>query len=368
MKIAFVSAARSSHTVKWVNALAKRGHTVRLYSLPDHANTQNNIDGNVTVVLLQKGGFLGYFRNAKELRREIEAFAPDIVNTHYASGYGTLTRLSRVHPVLLSVWGSDVYDFPLKSPLHKKLVEANLQQADAVASTSHVMARQVHRLFGFQKEIFITPFGVDCVQFAPLKTESDPAEFRIGTVKALDAKYGMEYLIRAFALVRGILGEERKVSLVIYGKGEQQEELQRMIDALGLSEAAKLAGVVPNTEVPACINQMDVFCLPSIYDSESFGVAAVEAMACGVPVIASDVDGFTETVEDHVTGFIVPRKNPEAMADKLLELANHPALRVKMGVAGRERALSLYDFDENVKTMEQCYLKTIELAKFRTSR
>ncbi len=358
MKIAFVSAAGSVHTVKWVNALARRGHTVRLYSLPNHKNIQQNIDPEVTVIYLKTGGFQGYFLNAKELKQQVDAFGPDVVNCHYASGYGTLVRLAKLHPLLLSVWGSDVYEFPLKSPIHKKMVLKNLQKADALASTSHVMAKQVNRVFGFQKEIFITPFGVDCGLFAPAASLESREEFRIGAVKALEPTYGMGYLIEAFALFDQMIGEETKTSLVIYGKGEQKEELQRQIDSLGLSAKAKLAGVVPNTEVPAILNQMDVVCLPSL--SESFGVAAVEAMACGVPVIASDVDGFLETVEHDVTGFLVPTKDPQAMAKRMLELANNPDLRHQMGAAGRERALRLYDFQKNVDAMEIYYQKTIE--------
>lgn len=358
MKIAFVSAASSVHTVKWVNALAGRGHTVCLYSLPSHKNTQQNIDPAVTVVYLKTGGFAGYFLNAKELSERVREFAPDVVNCHYASGYGTLARRAKLHPLLLSVWGSDVYEFPLKSPVHKKLVLQNLRAADCLASTSHVMAKQVNRVFGFQKEIFITPFGVDCGLFAPAATLKTREEFCIGAVKALEPTYGMEYLIEAFALFDQMAGPDCKTSLVIYGKGEQKEELQHRIDALGLSGKAKLAGVVPNTEVPAILNEMDVVCLPSL--SESFGVAAVEAMACGVPVIASDVDGFLETVEHDVTGFLVPVKDPQAMAKRMLELKNNPELRQQMGEAGRERALRLYDFQKNVDAMEIYYHKTIE--------
>ncbi len=81
-------------------------------------------------------------------------------------------------------------------------------------------------------------------------------------------------------------------------------------------------------------------------------------MACEVPVIASDVDGFTETVEDGVTGFIIPRENTEAIADKLWQLYSDKELRAKMSTAGRQRVLRLYDWEENVKTMEQALLET----------
>ena len=351
MKIAFISAANSSHTVKWVNALVRRGPEVRLYSLPDQTDQQGAIDSQVTVVYLKKGGFQGYFANKGQLRRELKAFAPDIVNAHFASGYGTLARCSKARPLLLSVWGSDVYDFPAISPLHRHIVTQNIRYANAVASTSHVMAQQVRRATGYDKHIYVTPFGVDCSRFCPAPVAHEG--LRVGTVKLLEAKYGMEYLIQGFAdFLQQYSGN---ATLSIYGKGSKKEELQAQINSLGMGASIKLMGAVPNNEVPEIINQLDLFVLPSVLDSESFGVSAVEAMACGVPVIASDVDGFRETVEDGVTGSIIKRRDSGAITQKLLELAENPAKREQLGKAGRERVLRLYDFDKNVDEMERIY-------------
>ena len=111
-------------------------------------------------------------------------------------------------------------------------------------------------------------------------------------------------------------------------------------------------------EIPKAICGMDVCCLPSIL--ESFGVAAVEAMACSVPVIASDVDGFLETMEDGVTGFIIPKANSDAIAEKLFLLYKNEELRRQMGEAGRQRVHRLYDFSENVKEMEGAYALAIK--------
>lgn len=350
MKIAFISAAGSSHTVKWVNALSRRGHTVRLYSLPDHENKLKNIDPAVELVYLGKGGFSGYFLNGKELRCDIESFAPDVINAHYASGYGTLAQMAKLHPLVLSVWGSDVYEFPLKSPLHRFLVARNLKAADVVASTSQVMADQVRKVFHEQRKIWITPFGVDCSLFTPYAAEH--TGFCIGTVKALEDVYGIDELIHAFALFLE-MAPQGEYTLKIYGKGSKQQEYQQLIDSLGLSEQAFLCGAVPNTQVPRALSSMDVVCLPS--RSESFGVSAVEAMACEIPVVTSDVDGFLETVEDGVTGYVVPCGDRQAMAQRLLELYQDSALRAQMGQAGRQRVLRLYDFNKNVEQMEQVY-------------
>lgn len=355
MKIAFVSAASSSHTVKWVNALCKKGHKVRLYSLPEHENRQKNLNPEVEVVYLGKSGFAGYFLNGSELRRDLADFVPDVINAHYASGYGTLARMAKVHPLVLSVWGSDVYEFPLKSPLHKLLVAGNLKAADIVASTSQVMAEQVRRVFGEKRNIWITPFGVDCSLFSPQPQEHDG--FCVGAVKALEDVYGMDDLIRAFALFVQ-KAPEGSYTLNIYGKGSRESELQRLIDSLGIAQCANLCGVIPNTKVPQALSEMDVVCLPS--RSESFGVSAVEAMACCVPVIASNVDGFIETVEDGVTGYLAPCGDVEALAEHLLTLSQDVELRRNMGTAGRERVLRLFDFKKNVEQMEKVYQAAIE--------
>ena len=136
-------------------------------------------------------------------------------------------------------------------------------------------------------------------------------------------------MIKAFALAVKKLPEGLQPSLEIYGKGSRRDELQKLIGSLGLTGKAILCGAVPNTEVPGIISKMDVFCLPSV--AESFGVSAVEAMACCVPVIATDVDGFREVVDDGVTGYLVPARDPQAMADRICELARDPELRNSSG-------------------------------------
>lgn len=95
-------------------------------------------------------------------------------------------------------------------------------------------------------------------------------------------------------------------------------------------------------------------------DSESFGVAAVEAMACGIPVIASDADGFKEVIEDGITGILVPKGDIDAIAESMYKLMHNDKLRKQMGQAGVQHVKKLYDWDNNVNNMEEIYYKMIE--------
>jgi glycosyltransferase involved in cell wall biosynthesis len=367
MRIAFLSAAGSVHTRRWVCALHERGHTVALCSLPGHRTQDGAYPAGVSVKYLKRGGNAGYFLGARELREFLEGFKPDILNAHYATGYGTLARKCGFKPLLLSVWGSDVYEFPSLGLFHRKILQKNLGAATCVASTSRRMARQVERFYDGKKQIFITPFGVDTEVFR--RRGQPPLDsLTVGIVKTLEPKYGVEYLIRAFAQLKSRLEDENRLpskglNLVICGGGALLEKLKALSRSLGVSGQAQFLGPVPHDEVPGVLSGLDIFCAPSVSDSESFGVAAVEAMACEVPVVTSDADGFREVVLDGVTGFVVERKNVSAIAEKLYLLSQDAALRRRLGSAGREHVTENYAWDKCVDIMEAALMGTVRLYK-----
>src|SRR5690554_3943342 len=187
MKIALISGASSIHTIRWANGLAEAGHEV-------HVITQHEACDpflpQVKVHSFPFRGVLGYFLIAPKVRKLLHKINPDVVNAHYASGYATTARLAAVRPFVLSVWGSDVYDFPYKSPLHKWLVRKNLLAADVVASTSYCMAGQTRSVAPELKEILITPFGVDMQAYANAEMlAANNERLVIGTVKSMAKKY-----------------------------------------------------------------------------------------------------------------------------------------------------------------------------------
>ena len=144
MKICFFAPADSTHTIKWCSWFSAHGHKVQVISL-----TPGSIDG-VQVHLLNNeitagaSDFqkLGYLRSVRAVRALVRRIQPDILSVHYATSYGTLAALAGVHPYTLSVWGSDIYEFPRRGLLHKALLKFSLRKADLLFSTSRAMARE----------------------------------------------------------------------------------------------------------------------------------------------------------------------------------------------------------------------------------
>ena len=349
MHIGLLAAANSIHTVKIANGLIALGHRVTLFSLPNHRDKDNALDSAVMLVYLKHGGGKGYVLNGGCLNRAAKKLGVEVLNAHFASGYGTLAMLSGFKPYVMSVWGSDVYEFPKKSILHRWLVERNLSKAAAILSTSRVMAERTKR-YAPDKPITVTPFGIDVKAFAPAETPVQKESITIGIVKILAAKYGIRELIFAFDRLIKML-PYRDIRLSVYGDGPQREEMEQLTRQLRLSGRVTFFGYIPHNRVPDALRSMDIFCVPSTRNSESFGVAAVEAMACGIPCVTSDADGFTEVMADGETGFIVPKGDIETLADKLAVLASDAELRKRMGEAGRLRALRNYNWQDNIRTI-----------------
>jgi len=364
-KVLFVATANNIHTVKWVNALSDY-FEIHLAYCKGHEESVNKIDERVILHELKYRPPLGYYLNAHQLKKVFKEVNPSLVNVHYASGYGTLARVAKIKPVLLSIWGSDVYDFPNESGIKKRILEKNVRCATAIGSTSNVMAEELRRqVKGIKQEIHITPFGVNVEKFKNNNKLKEDNYFTIGNIKALEEKYGVKYGILAVKqlidnlIQKGKKAEAESIRMNIYGDGSQKEELSKLIGDNNLTDVVFLKGKIPNEEVPNALNELDVFCATSILDSESFGVAVVEAMSCEVPVVVTDVDGFREVVEDNKTGYIVERKNVEKIAEALEKVMNASEARKNMGKAGRERVLANYEWKANVETMCKIYNQII---------
>jgi len=367
IKVLLLADPNSVHTIKWATSLAYQGIEIVIFGLGNlNVNNYLNIV-NIKVEVLDEnisnneGTFskIKYLKAVPKVKKIITSYKPDIIHSHYASSYGLLGALSGFQPFIISVWGSDIFSFPKKSFLHKEILKYNLRKAKMILSTSHVMASET--TLYTDKNITVTPFGIDLNQFKPMKVKSlfDIEDIVIGTVKTLEEKYGIEYLIRAFKILHDKY-LELPLKLLIVGGGSLEPKLIKLVYELQIESKTIFTGQVVFQDVPKYHNMLSVSVSVSISNSESFGVAIIEASACEIPVVVSNVGGLPEVVSSEETGLVVPLKNSEETANAIEKLILDEKMRTKMGKAGRKRVENLYNWTNNMTQMIQIYEDIIQ--------
>ena len=175
------------------------------------------------------------------------------------------------------------------------------------------------------EKLRVIPNAVDVAQFGNLDPPLNVTPLAVGFIGRLDPIKRLPDLIRAVGLLRG------RVRLDIFGDGSERPELERLIRHLQLTEIVTLHGVVPRPQ--DALRQIGLLVLPS--KAEGFGLVLIEAMAAGVPVLATNVPGIRDVVRNGETGLLVPC-NPQALAAALERLVEHPELRARLAAGGRE--------------------------------
>lgn len=352
MRIALLASGRSYHATRWANSLSERGIKIGFFTIHPVVRP---LTQSVELFTLGDGKKLDYVFSANRVRTALESWGADLVHCHYATGYGLLGKLSSCDRRILSLYGADVFDFPHKSFIHKRMLRYITQGACAILSTSEVMAVEFQKTYPDLKKPTVTPFGVDVYKFLPVNSAATKRNgYDIGIVKKLERKYGVDVLIEAFAILIHS-HSEYEWNLNIVGEGSQRLALEEQISVLGLQSSVNLMGPIQNNQVPVFLKQQDVFVVPSRDESESFGVAAVEAQACGLPVVASDVGGLPEVVSDGITGLIVPKEDPVALSHAIEKICLNDELRRNMSTSARERVIEKYNWSKNLDQMIEIY-------------
>jgi len=296
-----------------------------------------------------------YITKIGKLRSIVNELKPDIFHSHHASSFGFLASFVKHPRKILSVWGYDVIAFPYNNRLNRMMIKRALNHAYYITATSRFLKEAVLKLEKNISNIKIIPFGVDLDQFKFFARKPGD-EVIIGIAKALRPKYGIDYLIHAFNKLQSRYGN---IKLKIAGKGEHEHEYKKLVSDLGLGHSIEFTGFINHNDFPEFLYSIDIFAMPSISDDESFGVAAVEASAVGLPVVASGVGGVPEVIDNNNTGFLIERKSVDSLADALERLIKDPQLRANMGKKGRKFVEENYVWSNNLHSMKVLYEKIL---------
>ena len=284
----------------------------------------------------------------------------DLIHCHWLIPQGffcALIKFFRGTPYLLTAHGGDVYSFK-GIPVIPNLIKFALKRSTFCTVNSQATRNQVLK-FSKNSSIKVVPMGVDLKEFHPgnynekFKASFGEKNLLLLGVGRLADKKGFKYLIEAMPL---ILQEIPSAKLVIIGFGPQKARLENQIQQLELASSISLIGGKTGKELQDWFASADIFIGPSIItadgDTEGQGVVFLEAMASGTAVIASDVGGIKDAVRDNISGLLVPEKNPQAIAEKVLTLAKNNQLKEKL----IQNALELVRSDYSGEQLSQKFL------------
>ena len=296
---------------------------------------------------------------ADDLRRQWRAQRPDIVHAHFwMSGYAALAAARPLGiPVVMTFHALGAVKQrhqgtkDTSPPQRLGIEQALVRDVDRVVATCSDEVFELLRLGGDRRRISVVPCGVDQALFHPGVTAEPrpPDRHRVVYVGRLVERKGLGNVITALGLLRAAGGPDTE--LVVAGGPEaallhdvpEVARLRQLAAEAGVADRVSFRGRVGRLELPALLRSADLaVCVPWY---EPFGIVPLEAMACGIPVVASAVGGLVDSVVDGETGVHVPPRRPELIARALAHLLPDASTRARLGAAAVRRTTARYTWD-----------------------
>jgi colanic acid/amylovoran biosynthesis glycosyltransferase len=270
--------------------------------------------------------------------------------------YGGLARKYR-KPVVLSLRGRQVNVLPYV-PGHEGQagrLRTLFQMVDGFHCVSQNILEEGMK-YGLDptRASVIRP-AVDTSFFVPSPEARPEGPFKILMVGALIWRKGYEYALLALARLKA---SGRTFGASIIGSGEDEDRIRYTIDDLGLADCVSMLGRRTPEEIRAALWETDMFLHASV--SEGIANVVIEAMACAVPVVVADSGGMREAITDDVEGFVVPPRDPDAMAERIERLADSSELAEKLGAGGRRRATEGFDLADQGRAFLDLYERVLQ--------
>ena len=367
MKICFFGDAAAHHLRRWAKYFTNKGHEVHVITF--NSSILDNY-GEVKVHIVKKwipssmlaARILSVIPMIIKLKTLLKNIAPDIIHAHSACGYAWMAMLSGFHPFVVTPWGGDVLIDIRNSKIEKFFTTLALKKADLITCDGENTKETMINLGIFSGKIKFITFGVDIQKFKPslnngnFRKQLFPSNSKIViSTRFLTPIHDVEAFIKA---IPAVLQEALNVKFVIIGNGPQMGHLMNLAKSLGIFNAIKFAGTVSEEEISLYLRSADIYVSTSLSESGLAGSTA-EAMACELPVINTDTGDIGLWIKDGKGGFIIPTKNPEILAGKIIYLLKHENERMKFGKINRKIIEEKNNYYKEMAKMENIYKELI---------
>jgi L-malate glycosyltransferase len=301
-----------------------------------------------------------------KVRNILRKWKPDVLHAHSVSSAGWLGAFSGFHPFVVTPWGSDLYLHPDRSTTARWLAHYVMKTADLVTADSIDLCRKAIEFGALEAATHLIQWGVDLTLFKP---GNDPAHLRqtlnisngpvILSPRGLNPVYNIDTIIQSIPRVReeypGVVYLIRKYNENI----GYQRRIEQLIQDLDLSQTVRWIGKIEPWQMVADYYKLADIVI-SVPSSDSTAVSVLEAMACGAPVIASDLTSTREWIINGKNGILVPVRDALQLAEATIQLLQNPKQRTNFSNLNRKLVEDKANHELEMKKMEQLYLDLLQ--------
>ena len=364
MRILYFSKDYSPHDHRFLAALAKTKHEVFYLKLEQNLRQIEDrpVPSQIQQVLWKGGQGPFRWRDVPhltlDLKRVIHEIKPDLIHAGPIQTCALLAVLSGFHPILTMSWGFDLMQDAERNDWMKRVTRYVLRHSDFFTSDAQI-TRDKAVAFGMNPDrTVVFPWGVDLKHFSQRLEDRKKTRkpFVLFCNRSWEPRYGVDVLAKAFVKVANQRGD---VSLLLLSGGSQANVIRQILMNGGVLDRVQFAGQVSQRDLPRWYHMADLYISSSHVDGSS--VSLMEALACGLPCLVSDIPANQEWVSEGVNGWLFPDGNADILAEKILAVIAQRKILADIGRAARRSAEERADWKKNFAKLLEAYEQTIQL-------
>ena len=357
MKLIYFSLGYCTHDYRFLKSISDGGHEVFFVQLEGNQRQveSRSVPENVTQVIWKGGREPFRWGNLAKLtfdfRRLTREIDPDLIHAGPIQTCALIAVLSGFRPILTMSWGFDLMDDVHKNKWWEWVTRYTLKRSTFFTSDANVTRDMAVKYGMDEKKTIVFPWGVDLEHFRMRNAEGrSKAGFMLFCNRSWETRYGVDVLARAFVMVAQ---QREDVGLILLNGGSQGAHIRQILQSGGVLDRVTFGGQISQTDLPNWYHMADVYISPSHVDGSS--VSLMEALACGLPCLVSDIPANKEWVVENENGWLFRDGDANHLAEKILSTISQRENLPQIGRASRRSAEMRADWKKNAEVLMNVY-------------
>lgn len=356
MRIIYFSLGYSTHDYRFLKAISDGGHETYFVQLEGNQRQveSRSVPENINQVIWKGGKKPFEWRDLPALtfdfRRLTREIKPDLIHAGPIQTCAFIAVLAGASPLLTMSWGFDLMDDVHKGWMWKFAAKYTLKRSTFFTSDANVTKDKAVAYGMDPEKTIVFPWGVDLEHFTTKEERGKKEGFVLFCNRSWERRYGVDVLARAFVKVAQ---QRDDVRLLLLGGGSQGADLRRIFLSGGVDEFVTYGGQISQTELPRWYHMADLYISPSHVDGSS--VSLMEALACGLPCLVSDIPANKEWVFENENGWLFRDGDADHLAEKIVAVMNQREKLPEIGRASRSEAEKRADWKKNAAALMEVY-------------